>query len=184
MTPRRLYKTRRWMGASALLFGVCALIPWGAPAVDAAPSLSSQAAEWPATWDERPLRPLAMTAVEQRFAARFPGRIARMTDGEQVLVLREVLRPTRMLHPAVDCYRGMGLDISDTRLERDAEGRLWRCFVATRAGIGAGEKQRVCERIVDAQGQAFTDTSSWYWAALSGQSTGPWLAVTRAHHLP
>ena len=49
-----------------------------------------------------------MSEVEQRFAARFPGAIARFSDGERVIVLRHVERPTRMLHPAADCFRGLG----------------------------------------------------------------------------
>src|SRR5205085_6566543 len=87
-------------------------------------------AEWPTQWNGRGLRPLALSAVEQRFADRFPGRIARLTDGEQVLVWREVRRPTRMLHPAADCYRGLGYRIEGARLERDVQQRLWRCFDA------------------------------------------------------
>ena len=55
----------------------------------------------------------------------------------------------------------------------------WRCFEAKRAG----RRVRVCERIGDAQGQTFTDTSAWYWAAVSGQSRGPWRAVTVARPL-
>lgn len=138
---------------------------------------SSTFHEWPSEWDGAPLRPLAMSAVELRFAEQFPGAIARLTDGEQVLVLRQVNAPTRMLHPAADCYRALGYGIAQARLERDLHERLWRCFVAER---GSTKKIRVCERIVDAGGGAFTDTSAWYWAAASGRSRGPWQAVTLA----
>ena len=93
-----------------------------------------------------------------------------------MLVWREVRTPTRMLHPASDCYRGLGYRIVDARLERDREARLWRCFVAERDG----RRLRVCERIEDAQGLAFTDASSWFWAAQLGRSTGPWQAITVA----
>jgi hypothetical protein len=103
--------------------------------------------------------------------------IARMTDDRQILVMRRVDTPTRMLHPAADCYRALGYGIAQARLERDVHTRLWRCFVAERAGV---QKLRVCERIVDAEGAAFTDTSAWYWAAASGRSNGPWQAVTLA----
>ena len=141
---------------------------------------TAPAPEWPSAWDGAPLRPLALGEVERRFAQRFPGAIARLTDGQQVIVMRHVTRPTRMLHPAVDCYRALGYGIAQTRLERDAEARLWRCFIAERAGA---QKLRVCERVVDAAGAAFTDTSAWYWAAAGGQSTGPWQAVTVARPL-
>ncbi|MBO9642912.1 MAG: hypothetical protein J7603_07285 [Pseudacidovorax sp.] len=131
--------------------------------------------EWPATWDGVPLRPQALGEVEARFARHFPGHIARFTDGRQVLVMRQVERPTRLLHPAEDCWRALGYRILQARLEHDARGRLWRCFHAERAGRSA---QRVCERIEDAAGRAFTDTSAWYWASWRASAAGPWTAVT------
>jgi hypothetical protein len=141
------------------------------------PPISAAFQEWPADWDGKPLRPLALGDVEQRFAAHFPGAIARLTDGQQILVMRRVDKPTRMLHPAADCYRALGYGLAQARLERDVHARLWRCFVAERADA---QKLHVCERIVDAEGRAFTDTSAWYWAAASGRSNGPWQAVTLA----
>jgi hypothetical protein len=148
-------------------------------ALRAPPAIEPAAAfhEWPSAWDGAPLRPLALSEVEHRFAQQFPGAIARMTDGHQMLVLRQVTSPTRMLHPAADCYRALGYRIEQARLERDREARLWRCFEAQR---GRGQTLRVCERIVGADGVAFTDTSAWYWAAASGRSQGPWQAVTVA----
>ncbi|CAA2100041.1 hypothetical protein [Variovorax paradoxus] len=164
--------------AFALAMVLCLL--WSAAAAvrgpaEAAAAVASQ--EWPSEWDGVALRPLALSDVEQRFADRFPGAIGRMTDGTQTLVMRAVAQPTRMLHPAADCYRALGYRIEQARLERDAQERMWRCFVAQRHGA---QKIRVCERIVDARGTAFTDTSAWYWAAASGQSHGPWQAVTVA----
>ena len=145
----------------------------GEPAVSAA---SRVATELPTHWDDRPVRPLALSAVEERFARAFPGSLARLTDGERVLVLRTVNRPTRMLHPAADCYRGLGWQVGAQKLQLDAQGRLWRCFEVERSGV----KQRVCERIEDADGRGFTDTSAWYWSALLGESHGPWQAFTVA----
>jgi hypothetical protein len=164
-----------------VMLGLCALAPClrQVSATTAPPAASNVATEWQAQWEGKPLRPLALSAVEQRFAARFPGQMARLTDGEQVLVLREVWQPTRMLHPAADCYRGLGYSIRQAQLERDSQQRLWRCFVAERHGLAT----RVCERIVDAQGQAYTDASSWFWAAQLGQSSGPWQAITTARAL-
>jgi hypothetical protein len=49
----------------------------------------------------------------------FPGAIARMTDGQGVFVLRHVASPTRMLHPAADCYRALGYRVAQVRLEND-----------------------------------------------------------------
>jgi hypothetical protein len=161
----------------AIALAACAIAPLArSPRATVAPTGSTEA---PIEWDGRALRPLALGAVEQRFADRFPGRIARLTDGEQVLVWREVNAPTRMLHPAADCYRGLGYRIADAHLESDGSQRLWRCFVAERDG----RRLRVCERIVDANGRAFTDASSWFWAAQLKQSAGPWQAITIARML-
>ncbi len=124
-----------------------------------------------------PLRPLALTELEQRFARRFPGSLSRVTDGTHTLVLRTVHQPTRMLHAAADCYRGLGYQVAAQQLLQDHQNRLWRCFEARRTG---GPRLRVCERTVDAHGQGFTDTSAWYWAAVAGQSSGPWQAITVA----
>lgn len=179
---RVLHKTA--FAAALALCALCTL--WSTAQAlhpGAAAPADSAAWEWPQTWEGAALRPLALGPVEQRFARQFPGAIARMTDGERVLVLRHVTAPTRMLHPAEDCYRALGYSIANARLEHDAHAQLWRCFVATRGGHGSSQPLRVCERTTDAQGQAFTDTSAWYWAALRGQSTGPWLAVTTAQPL-
>ena len=167
---------------ATLLLPACAL--WNAFDVrshtDAIPTESP--VEWPVSWHGHPLRPLALSDIEQRFAQGFPGKIARLTDGQSMLVWRHVLRPTRMLHPATDCYRALGWRIHDERLEQiqneQATGR-WRCFTAERKR----DRLRVCERIEDSAGSGFTDTSAWYWNAVTGQSTGPWQAMTVASPL-
>jgi hypothetical protein len=165
--------------AFASVVAVCATLSvaqaW--PGRSTASINAAASVEWPSEWDGAPLRPLALGEVEQHFAQRFPGSIARLTDGEGVFVMRQVNQPTRMLHPAVDCYRALGYRITQVRLERDAQERLWRCFAAQRKN---GQTLRVCERIVDARGRAFTDTSAWYWSAAAGDSQGPWQAVTVA----
>lgn len=179
------------------LFGAamlaCALAGLAGAGTDAAPPTAlAGGAELPSSWQGRPLRPLALSRVEQRFAERFPGRIARLTDGRQIVVLRDVDRPTRMLHPAVDCYRALGYQIEGEQLERTAAAArttlttltalqpaaavsdIQRCFTARKDGTAL----RVCEQIEDAAGQRFADTSAWFWAATTGRSTGPWRAVT------
>ena len=165
---------KHWPAAMALLLLVCGVLPLALPSHEAR-AATTRHVEWPSEWDGRALRPLALSAVEQRFAARFPGAIGRFTDGERVLVLRSVDAPTRMLHPAADCFRGLGYAIAQTRLERDAQQRLWRCFEATAPD---GQRLRVCERIEALDGRGFTDPSAWFWAASLGQSSGPWRAVT------
>jgi hypothetical protein len=158
---------------------VCGALPLLQARGAATPAANHAAPEWPRVWDGKPLRPLSLSPVEQRFASRFPGSIARMTDGDQVLVLRQVHQPTRMLHPAADCFRGLGYRVESIQLEHDRDQNLRRCFIAD----NGGNRLRVCEQIVDAHGQVFTDTSAWYWAALMQHTTGPWRAVTSARPL-
>ena len=165
--------SRHWPALAMSMILLAAALPLLAPASRAEPT--ARHVEWPTQWDGRALRPQALSAVEQRFAARFPGSIARFSDGERVLVMRQVEAPTRMLHPAADCFRGLGWRIAQTQLEHDARQRLWRCFEAE--GID-GQRLRVCERIEASDGTAFVDPSSWFWAATLGQSHGPWQAIT------
>jgi hypothetical protein len=175
---------------AAFLIGLacCAIAPLLRPPAGAATAPYGAAAlprtrsEMPRQWDGRALRPLALSAVEQRFAAQFPGRVERLTDGAAVLVWRDVHAPTRMLHPAADCYRALGYRIEHAALQFDAQTRLWRCFEATPGATGS-PRLRVCERIEDARGDAYTDASSWYWAALLGHSRGPWQAITITREL-
>ena len=164
------------LAALASLLAVCALTPLAWPRGTAEPPATS-----PTEWPRRVERPAAAAAGARpgRSALRRPvpraGSSASPTS-RACSCWREVRTPTRMLHPATDCYRGLGYRVVDARLERDPQSRLWRCFVAERDG----RRVRVCERIEDARGLAFTDASSWFWAAQLGRSTGPWQAITVA----
>ncbi|MCC2637495.1 MAG: exosortase [Moraxellaceae bacterium] len=169
-------RAKPWLLVALALFAVAPLQARTSVDAQAAPPAP---ANWPETWEGRRLQPLSLSAVEQRFAAQFPGIIGRFSDGERLVVLRRITAPTRMLHPAADCYRGLGYVIRDERLERESTSRLRRCFIAERNG----RRLRVCERISDAANGNFTDASAWFWAASLGRSPGPWLAVTTAQVL-
>ena len=164
-------------GAAMLACTAIGALNVGDASAAGAPLPIAPAQELPLHWQGAAVRPLALSAVEQRFAERFPGRIARLTDGRQIVVLRDVAAPTRMLHPAADCYRALGYRIESEQLERSADGNdasVQRCFTARKSRVAL----RVCEQIEDAHGQRFADTSAWYWAAAMGRSSGPWRAVT------
>ncbi|MDR0563667.1 MAG: hypothetical protein LBG78_01850 [Azoarcus sp.] len=133
------------------------------------------AIEWPTQWRGLNLRPLALSPVERRFAQGFPGKTVRLTNDRDEIIWRAIARPTRLLHPAADCYKALGWRIADEHLEQ-IENERWRCFTARREGSNL----RVCERIEDASGISFTDASAWYWSAVTGQSVGPWQAMTVA----
>ena len=162
-----------------MVLAISSVLPFVTGHADERELSSRTAHEWPLEFDGQPLQPLALSPVEQRFAEQFPGRIGRFSSDGGAITLRVAERPTRMLHPAADCYRGLGYRIRDTRLERDAKSKLWRCFTALRNG----KTVRVCERIEADDGRAFTDTSAWYWSAVLGRSKGPWLAVTTARQM-
>jgi len=133
---------------------------------------SSHSIEWPTHFRDQPLTQLPLGEVEQRFARRFPGAIARFTDGERVLIMRQVTRPTRQLHPAEDCFRALGFTVARPQPVVDDQGQRWSCFAAA-----TGDRRvRVCERIHDSAGGEWTDVSAWFWASQYGG--GPWRAIT------
>jgi hypothetical protein len=152
-------------------------LPWlprgATPDINAS---SSDFPGWPRQWEGEPLEPLPLSSREERFAAGFPGRIARFRAGPRQLIMRWVARETRMLHPAEDCFRGSGFTVDPLGIRTGNDGASWGCF---RAANGA-ENLSVCERIFDQSRNSWTDVSSWYWAATLGESSGPWWAVTIA----
>jgi hypothetical protein len=133
-------------------------------------------ATWPTSFRGRSMVPLPLSPVERRFAKQFPGRIGRFSDGRSNIIVRLVEQPTRLLHPAADCFRGIGYRVARAQVRLDEDGRNWSCFKAEKNG----QQHMVCERIYDARGGTWTDVSSWYWAAVLGKTSGPWWAVTVA----
>lgn len=136
-------------------------------------------AAWPTHFRGQPLAQLAPTSLELRFAQRFPGAVARFTDGAHLLILRQVTAPTRQLHPANDCFRAAGYRVDDAHAAIADDGTRWRCFVATQGS----ERLRVCERIstslVDHDAPAWTDVSAWFWDALQAPvGHAGWWAIT------
>jgi len=129
---------------------------------------------WPMTFEGRPLTRLPLSTVDQRFADRFPGLIARFTDGRRIIIARAVQEPTPMLHSAAVCFRSLGYGVGTPHAIKDGHGILWSCFSAERDG----ERYHICERIHDLEGGKWTDVSSWYWAAMLGRTERPWYALT------
>jgi MYXO-CTERM domain-containing protein len=166
------------------LFALAAVAAALAPLVSSDRTVTGAAArefpDWPASFEGRPLVPLALSTREARFAEGFPGRIARFSDGNREIILRWVGEPTRKLHPAADCFKGSGYAIEPLPLRNDVAGGAFGCFRATKGA----EAMTVCERIEGPNGATWSDASSWYWAALLGQSQGPWLSVVVGEKVP
>jgi hypothetical protein len=164
-------------GAFAAACVLAALVPLRGGA-GASVAAGSPFPGWPSSFEGRPLRELPLTEREVRFAEGFPGRIGRFTDGEREVVLRWVEAPTRQLHPAEDCFRGLGYRVTPvTRVAATDAG--WHHFGAERDGV----RLAVREHITAAAGggeMRWTDASAWYWSALLGRTQGPWWAVTVA----
>jgi hypothetical protein len=153
----------------ALLAAAAALAPLlpGSAPVDA-----GEPASWPRRFDGRPLTPLPRAPEDRILAGRFPGRIARFSDGRRQVVLRRVEAATRRLHPASDCFRAIGYDVAPAPMRLGPGGGPASCFTARRGGRAF----LACEQLRDRKGRSWPDVSSWYWSALLGTSRGPWLA--------
>src|SRR5512143_3486458 len=67
---------------------------------------------WPTHFRDQPLTQLPLGALEERCARRFPGAIGRFTDGQRIVIIRQVSRPTRELHPTADCFCGIGYQVT------------------------------------------------------------------------
>lgn len=133
---------------------------------------------WPTQFEGRTITPLPLTELEKGFMSGFPGRIGRFSDGKREIVIRWVTVATRKLHPASDCFQGIGYRVKPLALRRDDSGALWSSFAASKGD----ERLRVYERISSESGETWTDVSAWYWSALSHD--GPWWAITIAEKEP
>lgn len=160
--------------ASALLSAIVPVTSW--INFESQPECScSSLDEWPAELLPAEARLEPRSPREERFARDFPGRIGvfALADGG-TLVLRRVEQPTRQLHPAADCLRALGFAIEPGPIHAARDGTEWSTLTATRGG----ERLRVRERMLGADGRRWTDLSAWFWAAAFGRSAGPWWAVT------
>ena len=129
---------------------------------------------WSSIMDTRDLKHIELSKAESHFAETFPGKIAKFSNGQQLIQVRWITKPTRKLHPASDCFKGIGYRVRPLPLLVDKRGAIW-----SRIQCEKGSDQFIVrERIFDNLGQAWTDASSWYWNAVFGRSYGPWWALT------
>jgi hypothetical protein len=125
---------------------------------------------WPTQYEGRSLTAMPLTPRENSFVRDFPGRVGRFSDGQREIIIRWVDAPTRRLHSAADCFRGIGYSITPMPVRKNASDAAMSCF---RAGHG-GDAVAVCEMIRDEHGAIWPDVSAWYWSAMFGASPGPW----------
>ncbi|HEX8240640.1 MAG TPA: hypothetical protein VF574_12950 [Allosphingosinicella sp.] len=163
------------------LFGLLAAAAILAPLWERpGPAPGAPAAPWPQRFEGRPVVRLAPTPEDRLLASGFPGHVARFSDGRRQIVLRQVAAPTRRLHPARDCFRAVGYAIGPSAMRVGPGGRPASCFTAARGG----RVLRVCEQVRGPDGRSWPDISSWYWSALAGTASGPWLAALTVEAAP
>ncbi len=172
------------VSASLLAFAGAAVLAAAAPHLAPAANSAATAAQgfpgWPNVYDGVALTELPMSAREQAFAKDFPGRISRFSDGQREIILRWVGSPTRKLHPASDCFRGIGYTITPMPLQRNSSGHAMGCFHASRDR----ETLQVCELIRETSGTAvWSDVSAWYWDTVWGATPGPWWSEVVAENV-
>jgi hypothetical protein len=146
-------------------------------------SESEKFVQWPTTMNGSELIKLPLSEKEQRFNSGFPGDIARFTDGQREYVVRWISAASRKVHPAADCFRGIGYTLTPQPLVKDKQGHDWGSFIATNITTRQHSVLKIQERIYDEAGNNWTDISGWYWAAMFGKTQGPWWAITVAERI-
>ncbi len=130
--------------------------------------------DWPMEYLGLKHQKTELTSKEKQFYKHFPGRIIKFSTSEAEYVIKWVVKPTRKLHPAIDCYKGSGYVISPKPVIRDAKGIYWSSFIATTNNLSF----RVKERIYNDSGESWPDVSCWFWSAFFNKNSGPWWVVT------
>ncbi len=162
-----------------LVFGLACLAAVFSPWVQA-PSSRHPASDFPGFPQSLagvPLIPRPLSPVETRAAQTVPGRVGRFAWGSGELVLTWLAKPSRSLHPARDCYRGIGATCRALPETLNAAGQAQGRLMVTRKGR---QYQIVYEQVIDADGHSYSDVGAWFWAAILGQSRGPWWAIRYA----
>lgn len=128
---------------------------------------------------DKPIQAIGLTAREQGFVTQFPGKIERFTDGRREIIIRWVTEPTRRLHPAADCFRSVGFDITPLPAATHPNGAMMSCFLAE----SGQQSLKVCEWLNDGNRQSWPDVSSWYWSALFNRSSQGWWSYVVAENV-
>jgi exosortase/archaeosortase family protein len=192
--PRPEESRARWAAvpfcASLALAAVIPLLTPGARAAEG----TAVPVRWPAAWQGRKLVRVRLDEASRRFGRDFPGATARfrVAGTSRTVLLRYTTRATRKLHPAEDCYRGVGWKVEPLPALVDGRGRTWSRFAVTRddgttsavrqcyfaVAPPEGAAPRELERWLSGA-RSWPDASSWYWrAARPGSGVRATLAIT------
>lgn len=155
------------------VFCVCAALLPLVPSKQRSLENSVAFSGWPTKFEGQPILVQRLSPQMARFADRLPGRLAVFTDGNKRIIFRWVTKPTRLLHPAENCYRASGYNIEWMPQYKDSNQNSWSLFKATKDG----EALLVRERLFDEHGNSWTDNSAWYWSGVLQHSRAPWWSV-------
>jgi len=163
---------KRWAATASFLVAVAAaaLAPLTHHSGDSTFVANDTFPGWPTRYEGRQLTEVALTQRESAFVRDFPGRVGRFSDGRREIIIRWVGAPTRRLHSAADCLRGVGYTVVPMPVRKDAAGAAMGCWRASRGS----DAIRVCEVIRDEAGDSWPDVSAWYWNTMFGASRAPW----------
>jgi len=131
---------------------------------------------WPSTYENKLLVKIGLTEKEKLFEEGFPGKIERFTDGSRELIIRWIDYPTRKLHSAARCFEGIGYKIKPLPIHLNKQNVEMSCFNAQKHS----QILFVCEYILASSGDSWSDTSSWYWGALTSESSKGWMSYVVA----
>jgi hypothetical protein len=167
-----MQQVRTWAAIASFLVAAAAaaMAPLLHRANDLAMAADGAFPGWPTHYEGRALTEMALTQREAEFVRDFPGRVGCFSDGRREIIVRWVGTPTRRLHSAADCFRGIGYSVTPMPVRKDASGAAMGCF---RASHGSDD-MTVCEVIRDERGENWPDVSAWYWNAMLGSSRPPW----------
>lgn len=115
-----------------------------------------------------------LSPTEKNFYGNFPGSIAVYGAADFKLIVRQVNRATRKLHPASHCLRAEGFRIGEKRVVEINRNR-WLSYSVTRGGNTLFVKENIT---CTANGQNWAEIPAWYWHAFFNPGDGPWEAVT------
>lgn len=161
-----------WVALCVILFA--AAVPTFTPDSNASAEVSGFPG-WPTSLEDQPLIPRELSERDQPYLAGFPGRIAAFRSGNEEVLIRWVANPTRRLHSAADCYRGLGFEVKPMK---SVDG--YAIFEVKRDGVSLIVK----ERINDPAGKSYEDVGGWYWSAMLGRTHGPWWNIVRVSQAP
>lgn len=165
-----LVSTQRAKSSFVAVCLLAALVPLFS--ADSSPVELSDFPGWPSHFEGRLLEEGELRPEEVRFyRTSFPGKVGRFSDGQREIILRWITQPTRALHPAADCFRGLGYQLGKPTITDS-----FRAFTVEKDHL----KLSVREQIKDTKGHVWTDVSAWYWDAVLGRSEGPYWVVVVA----